>query len=76
MLDRNGQNNSDGEFDWKNAILDASIMGGLTFFTALGGLGTTGSVGIREVLAASIAASTQFFLAIAIKRGLRKKESE
>jgi len=73
MLTIKGQNNSDGSFDWRNAFLDAGIMAALTFFTALGGLGATGAIAGREVLAAGIAAATEFFLTLAIKRGLREK---
>ena len=36
MLNRKGKNNENGSFDWKDAILDAGITAGLTFFTALG----------------------------------------
>ena len=74
MLTRNGKNNNDGTFDWRDALLDAGIMASLTFFTALGGLGATGTVAAREILAAGIAAATELFLMLAIKRGLREKE--
>lgn len=75
MLTVKGQNNADGSFDWRGAIIDAGIMALLTFFTALGGLGTTGSIAAREILAAGIAGATQFCLTLAIKRGLRQKEA-
>ena len=74
MLNRKGKNNENGSFDWRDALLDAGIMAGLTFFTAIGGLGATGSVALREILAAGIAGATEFFLMLAIKRGLREKE--
>jgi len=48
-------------------------MAGLTFFTALGGLGATGALGAREYLAAAVAGAIQFFSILAIKRGLREK---
>ena len=74
MLKVRGQNNSDGSFDWRDALIDAGIMAALTFFTALGGLGATGAVAGRELLSAGTAAATEFFLMLAIKRGLRPKE--
>jgi len=76
MLTVHGKNNEDGSFNWKDALLDASILGALTFFTSLGGLGATGMISYREILAAGIAAATQFFMTLAIKRGLREKPEE
>jgi hypothetical protein len=71
----NGKNNTDGTFNWKDALLDSGIMAGLTFFTSLGGLGLTGTLDVRGLLAAGIAAATQFFIVLAIKRGLREKQA-
>jgi len=73
MLTVRGTNGSNGSFDWKSNLVDAAIMAALTFFAALGGLGATGVISQREVVAAAIAAATQFFLMLAIKRGLREK---
>jgi len=73
VLHRHGQRNPDGTFNWRDALIDATIMAGLTFFTALGGMGATGLVGVRELASAGIAAATQFFLILAIKRGLKEK---
>jgi len=72
MLHRHGQLNPNGTFNWKDALIDASIMAGLTFFTCLGGSATTGLIGSREIVSAAIAAATQFFLILAIKRGLKE----
>jgi len=74
MLHRHGQFNPDNTFNWRDALIDAAIMGGLTFFTCLGGSATTGILTPREVLSAAIAAATQFFLILAIKRGLKEPE--
>jgi len=74
MLTVYGKVDSNGNFDWKDALIDAAIMAALTFFTALGGLGATGSICIREVLAAGIAGATEFFMVLAIKRGLKKEK--
>jgi len=73
VLTIRGTNNPDGSFDWKDSLIDSGIIAALTFFTSLGGLGATGMVAGREILAAGIAAATQFFMALAIKRGLRKE---
>jgi hypothetical protein len=78
MLSRNGKVDSDGNYDWVDAIVDAAIMGAMTFFTTLGGLGATGLIGDPKtsMLAAGIAAGTQFFAILAMKRGLRKEAEE
>lgn len=68
------QNNPNGSFDWQNSLIDAGILSVLTFFTTLGGLGATGQVGARELIASGIAGAIQFFTILAIKRGLYKKE--
>ena len=74
MLDRNGRNNPNGSFDWKNAVLDAGIMAGLTFFTALGGMAVVNPITPSIVIGAAIAGATEFFLIMAVKRGLREKK--
>ena len=74
MLTRNGKNNDDGSFDWKNAVVDAGIMAGLTFFTSLGGMSMVTPPTAAIAIGACIAAATEFFLILAIKRGLRKEE--
>ncbi len=76
MLNRNGKNNDNGSFDWNDAIIDAAIMAGSSFFAVLVGLG---AVGLLEnpttaQLAALIAAGAQFFAILAIKRRLREEE--
>jgi len=73
MLTVHGTNGPNGSFDWKSNLVDAVIMAALTFFLALGGLGTTGQISEREIIAAAIAAATEFLLMLAIKRGLREK---
>ena len=76
VLNRAGKNNDDSSFDWEDAIIDAAIMAGCSFFAVLVGLG---AVGLLEnpttgLLAAGIAAGAQFCAGLAIKRGLREKE--
>ena len=74
MLSRKGKNNSDGSFNWKDAVIDAGITAGLTFCTSLGGMAVLTPITEQALVAAGIAASTQFFLFLAIKRKLREKE--
>lgn len=76
MLNRNGKTNENGSFDWNDALIDAAIMSGSSFFAVLVGLG---AVGLLEnpttaLLAAGIAAGAQFFAILAIKRRLREEE--
>lgn len=74
MLERNGNNNEDGSFNWRDALVDAGIISGMTFFTSLGGASFTGSEPYSAIMAAGISAAAQFFAFLALKRGLRKKE--
>jgi len=74
MLKMRGNNNEDGTFDWKDAIADAAISGGLTFCTTLGALATQGPLATSGLVTAGIAAAGQFFAVLAIKRGLRPQE--
>lgn len=76
MLHINGKNNADGSFDWKDAIADAAIMAGISFFGTLAGIGATGITTnpITGFLAAAIAAGSEFCAILAIKRGLREKQ--
>ena len=71
---RNGQNNKDGSFDWKDAILDAAIVAGATFFTTLGGGSAVGIPTKEMIVASAISAAAQFFVWLTIKRGLREKQ--
>lgn len=82
VLSMKGQNNSDGSFNWKDAVIDAGISAGLTFCTSLGGI--TAVATLTEVTATAevtlvgsvVAACTQFFLVLAIKRGIKEKPRE
>jgi len=73
MLSVHGKVNEDGSFNWKDALIDSTILACLTFCTSMGGLSATGVIGVRELISATIAAATQFFMTLAIKRGLREK---
>lgn len=73
MLDSKGKNDKNGNFDWKDSAADAAIIAGLTFFTTLGATHVSGIPSVQACVASAIAAAGQFFLALAIKRGLREK---
>jgi hypothetical protein len=53
-----------------NALIDAAITSAVTFFSALGGGAIAGLNSINMVESASIAAFSQFFIFLALKRGL------
>ena len=76
VLNRNGRNSENGSFDWEDAVIDAAIMAGCSFFAVLVGLGAVGLLENPRIglLAAGIAAGAQFCAVLAIKRGLREKE--
>ena len=61
-------------FDWGNAICDAVILSGITFFGTIGGTAYVGVAGKDILIAGLIAAGSQFFAVLALKRGLIKKE--
>lgn len=60
----------ESKFDWSNAIIDAAIISCLTFFSTLGGGSVAGLDGLSALKAASIAACAQFFVFLALKRGI------
>ena len=74
IMSLRGENNADGSYDWEGAVTDSAIMGAVTFFSALGGMSAVGIPTTESFVAALIAGATQFFIALAIKRGLRKPE--
>jgi hypothetical protein len=58
------------KFDWVNAIIDGTIISGLTFFSTLGGGSVAGLDGPSAFKAAAVAACAQFFVFLALKRGI------
>lgn len=62
------------KFDWGNAVTDGTIIAFLTFFTTLGGVTLVGVNITNTIASAAISAAAQFFLMLAIKRGLRRAE--
>ncbi len=63
-------NVTEQKFDWKNALIDAAITSAVTFFSALGGGAIAGLNNISVVESALVAALAQFFIFLALKRGL------
>ncbi|MGD6806348.1 MAG: hypothetical protein ACQCN4_05255 [Candidatus Bathyarchaeia archaeon] len=61
---------TESRFDWGNALIDAAIISGLTFFSTLGGGSVAGLDGLSAFKAAAIAACAQFFIFLALKRGI------
>jgi hypothetical protein len=57
-------------FDWIDALVDAAIISGLTFFSTLGGGSVAGLEGFSVLKAATVAACAQFFIFLALKRGI------
>ncbi len=66
------------KFDWENALIDAAITSGITFFSALAGsIGAGDMNSIHIIETATIAAFSQFFAFLALKRGLiQPKEAQ
>jgi hypothetical protein len=58
------------KFDWTDALIDATIISGLTFFSTLGGGSVAGLDFMAGLKAATVAASAQFFVFLALKRGI------
>jgi hypothetical protein len=58
------------KFDWTDALVNAAIISGLTFFSTLGGGSVAGLEGLSALKAAAIAACAQFFVFLALKRGI------
>ncbi len=63
-------NVSEPKFDWTDALADATIISGLAFFSTLGGGSAAGLELAAGMEAAIIAACAQFFVFLALKRGI------
>lgn len=58
------------KFDWADALVDAVIISGLAFFSSLGGGSVAGLNAEAGIKAATVAACAQFFVFLALKRGI------
>lgn len=61
------------EFDWPNALIDAAIIAAVSFFATLGGVTVVGANIQSTLISAAIAGAAQFFVMLAMKRGLKTK---
>jgi len=68
----NGGNPTE-EFDWVDAVFDAGIMAGISFFATLAGAGVSGLEGAKLIGSALISAGATFFTILALKRNLIKE---
>lgn len=59
-------------FDWGDALTDAGILAGITFFTAMAGAGLTAVTYVKMIPAAAITAGLQFLTILGLKRKLIK----
>ena len=65
--------NGNKRFDWRNALIDASIIAGLTFFSTLAGAKTASLPDATCLYTAFVSAMVQFFTLLAIKRGIIRR---
>jgi hypothetical protein len=68
-------NVSEQKFDWTDALVDAAIISGLAFFSTLGGSSVAGLELAAGMEAAIIAACAQFFIFLALKRGIIQQQT-
>ncbi len=62
--------NVEQRFDWGNTLTDAAIISFVTFFSTLGGGTVAGINTFHAIEAAAVSAFSQFFVFLALKRGL------
>jgi len=73
MLTIKGRHNSDGSFDWADALIDASIYAGTSFFTALGALLSQGPLTIYGLEVVACAAAAEWLGFLMVKRKIVKE---
>jgi len=76
-MDRNDVLNlTDPPNEWTDEIINSGIMAGVAFFSTLGSLTAAGirADPVTSLIAAGIAAGANFFITLAIQRGLKKAE--
>ena len=72
-LSMRGHHNKQGKFDWASAVLDASIISGITFFTGLGTLASSCAITPDSLCVLLSAVGAEFLGILATKRGLVQK---
>lgn len=73
MLTIRGNNNPDGSFDWSDALIDAGIYAGTSFFTALGALLSQGPLTLHGFSVVACAAAAEFLGFLVAKRKIKKE---
>ena len=75
MLSVRGKVNKDGSFDWREALADAGLIAGFTFFSTLASINITKVVSepVHALCIAGVSAAVQFFATLTAKRGLIRK---
>jgi|GEM_PF-2569805 len=61
-------------FDWLDTIVDALIVSALTFFITLSGDTVLGLDNLSALKAATLSACVQFFIILALRRGIGSKK--
>jgi len=75
LLSRNGKNNEDGSFDWRDAVIDAAITAGITACTSGVAMIATGTLFTTAGLCTfAFTVLGQFFGFLAVKRKLVEKK--
>ena len=64
-----GRRAANGEFDWKNAVMDALLISGGTFFAGLGALAAQG-ISLEGFVVLVSATGLEFVSVLAVKRNL------
>ncbi len=72
-LSLKGHKDKQGKFDWTGAVLDASIISGITFFTGLGTLASSCAISPMSLCVLLSAVGAEFLGILATKRGLVQK---
>jgi hypothetical protein len=76
-LSRNGKNKTNGDFDWRDAMIDAGITAGITATTTGLAMTSTGVIytpqGQLTLLWTVIG---EFLVFLGVKRGLREKKTQ
>lgn len=72
MLTVKGKNNEDGSFDWSDALIDAGIYAGSSFFTGLGALFSQGALTASGFGVVACAAMVEFLGILVAKRKIKK----
>jgi hypothetical protein len=72
-LSMRGHHNKQGKFDWASAVLDASIISGITFFTGVGTLASSCAIWPESLCVLLSAVGAEFLGILATKRGLVQK---